>query len=98
MAPIRTVKKKKNLIFKLAVLVFTIAVAARLVSLQVEIAQKRRELTVLQNQVEEQTGQNRELQELLDSGLNEAYMEKLAREKLGYVSPNERVFVDITQE
>ena len=52
----------------------------------------------LQAKVEQQTNENKELQQLLDSGMDRAYIEKIAREKLGYVSPRERVFVDITQE
>ena len=98
MAKIKKKRKPKNIIFKIAVLVFAIAVVGRLVTLQVDIAQKKRELVALQDKVEQQTNENKELQQLLDSGMDRAYIEKIAREKLGYVSPRERVFVDITQE
>lgn len=95
---IRKRRKSHHLIFKLAVLVFVIAAVGKLVSLQVDIAQKKRELTTLETQKEQLSKENKDLQELLDSGMTDEYVEKIAREKLGYVSPHERVFVDVTQE
>lgn len=95
---LRKKKKSKNLIFKVALVVFAVAVSAELISLQVSIAHKKREIETMDQKVAQQTKENEELQALIDGGMDPAYAEKLAREKLGYVAPNERVFVDVNGE
>ena len=39
---------------------------------------------------------NTELQRTLDSGDEAAYMERIARDKLGYVLPGEHIYVDMS--
>ena len=38
------------------------------------------------------------MQQQLDEGVTDEYIEEVAREQLGYVSPFERVFVDVAGE
>lgn len=70
--------------------------AVTLVSTQVEIVTKRRELENINTQVATQTAQNTELQRMLDTDDEAKYYERVARDKLGYARPDEHVFVDMS--
>ena len=63
---------------------------------QVEIRTKRQQLQTVEQQLETQQAQNEELQRILESGSDQELIEQVARDKLGYAKPNERVFVDAT--
>lgn len=67
-----------------------------LISTQVEIVAKRQQLANVQALVDEQQAQNTELQRTMEAEDEEAYIERIAREKLGYVSPEEQVYVDMS--
>lgn len=69
---------------------------AGLVFNQVDIAAKQKELEDLQLQLEQQRQQNDELSRVLESGSDLEIIERVARDKLGYAKPNERVFIDVT--
>ena len=69
---------------------------AGLVLNQVDIAAKQKELEDLQLQLEQQRQQNDELSRVLESGSDLEIIERVARDKLGYAKPNERVFIDVT--
>ena len=69
---------------------------AGLVFNQVDIAAKQKELQDLENQLEQQRQQNDELERVLESGSDQDIIERVARDKLGYAKPNERVFIDVT--
>ncbi|MEG1872545.1 MAG: septum formation initiator family protein [Ruthenibacterium sp.] len=70
--------------------------AVMLVSTQVEIVARRQQLTNVTQEVDAQKAENLELQRTLDSDNEDAYIERVARDKLGYARPNERVFVDMS--
>ena len=61
-----------------------------------DIAAKQKELQDLENQLEQQRQQNDELERVLESGSDQEIIERVARDKLGYAKPNERVFIDVT--
>lgn len=67
-----------------------------LVYSQVTLASQRAALGNLNRQVTEQQTQNKELARVLEAGDEAAVMESIAREKLGYAAPDERVFVDMS--
>lgn len=94
----RKAKKKKFWLVRLAALIFISAICVQLINIQSQLSNKKQELANLQQQLSNQLEENDELQKTLDTGINDEYVEKVAREKLGYVSPFERVFIDITQE
>ncbi len=91
-------KKRVGLATKIFVAAFSIYAAFTLVSLQIQIGAKREEQQLLQSQVEEQSLRNAEIEALLTSEDNDEYVARLARDKLGYVSPGERVFVDVSSK
>ncbi len=73
-------------------LVFSIT----LIQMQVELENRKRELSALEEQTVEQQDKNDELKRLLSIGGSEKYIEEMARDKLGFVYPDERVFIDIS--
>ena len=62
----------------------------------VRISGKRQELQTLEDRFAAQQQQNDELSRVLESGSDLEIIERVARDKLGYAKPNERVFVDMT--
>lgn len=70
--------------------------AVTLVISQVDIMVKQQQLDALNESVVRQEQANTELQRLIASGDETAYIERIARDKLGYAAPGERVFIDIT--
>ena len=93
-------KKKKRVsgLAKTATAGFAVYAAFTLVSLQLQIAEKKEEQALLQAQIEEQELRNAEIKALLESENSDDYVARIAREKLGYISPGERVFVDISSK
>ncbi|WP_458863780.1 FtsB family cell division protein [Acidaminobacterium chupaoyuni] len=83
---------------KIFVAVFAVYATYTLVSLQLQISAKKEEQTKLTAQVEEQKLRNAELSSLLESKNSDEYVARIARDKLGYASPGERVFVDISSK
>ncbi len=67
-----------------------------LVYVQMDIVSKTQQLDNLAGQVEAQQAANQELQRTLDVEDEAAYMERVAREKLGYARPDERLYVDMS--
>lgn len=97
----RNTQPKKNprmLLLKVAVFVASAYLVVSFISGQLQISAKQRELDDLQVKVEQQTDTNKELMRMMDSDSDDAYIERIAREKLGYARSNERVFVDLTGE
>lgn len=65
-----------------------------IVSIQIDIYRERQVLLALQQKIEEQRIENEELARILANGGEAEYIERIAREKLGYAAPDEQVFVD----
>lgn len=86
----------KSLILRICVLAFTVYAAISLVEMQVEISARRQMLDELKKSVDIQKTANRELERQLDAGLTTEKIERIAREKLDYVYPNEKIYIDIS--
>ncbi len=89
-------KKRENLLPKLLLLAVVVYVVVSFVQLQVELNTKRLALAELQVNINDQLAQNAELQGMLDMGMDDEYIERMAREKLDYAYPDEQVYVDIS--
>lgn len=101
MAKLRSKGRQKKrsvagVLFKVAVVLASVYLVFTFVSGQIQANAKQAELDALQAKVELQAEQNQELQRMMDAGDQDAYIERMAREKLRYAKPGERVFVDIT--
>jgi cell division protein FtsB len=87
-------KKKSSLVLKLFVIVFAVYAFYRFADFRIDIAERQKELATLESQIEEQKQKNAELSHILNSETDDEYMEKIARDKLGYAFPNERIFIN----
>ena len=94
---VKTSKFKKSVLLRIAILAFIIYFIVVMINQQININKKRQELSSLNAQINAQQIANDELQHILDSSdeANQIYIEKKARENLGLVDPDERVFVNI---
>ncbi len=81
---------------RLCVFGFAGYLVVTLIQLQVEISQRQKELEEVKQQVEEQRIENKELERILMSDSDEKYIERIAREKLGFAYPDERVLIDVS--
>lgn len=95
----RLIKQKKkrhsSFLLKIAVLALMGSVVVALVNQQIQISQKRQELDDINQQIRVQDVENDQLRKILEdeSGQDSDYMERYARENLGYAKAGERVFI-----
>ena len=94
---VKNVKNRKHSVI-LAVLFCALVCyfVATLISLQVKVRAEEREVADLKNAYQQKIDDNAELEMIIDSGNEAAYIEKIAREQYGYVMPDERVYYDST--
>jgi len=93
-------RKKKTRLSALAVRLGLVCLMAylvvALVSAQVDLVAKRQQLDSVTQQVQQQQTKNDELQRTLGTDDENAYVERIARDKLGYALPDERIYVDMS--
>ena len=89
-----TSRKKTHAIIKLLFVAFAVYAAVTLVSLQMQIQKTGKEISSLSEDIRQQETQNEQMRDAVAQGANDEAVARIAREKLGYVSPGERVFVD----
>ena len=89
-------KRLSALAVRIGLVCVCIYLCVSLVFAQIDIVSKRQQLENLTQQVAAQEAANTELQRTLDSGDEAAYMERIARDKLGYVLPGEHIYVDMS--
>ena len=92
----RSGKKRKSIIFRLIVLAFCGIMIYNLFTLQQTLRESRQELSDLEQQIEQVTAGNEELTQLLATGTEQDFIERAARERLGYVYADEEVYTDIS--
>ena len=89
-------KKKKTystiLTVAFAALVCYFVIA--LIGLQSDIKEQKEQIADINAQADVQSADNRELNNLLNDSNLDSYVERIAREELGYVFPDERVYYD----
>ena len=87
---------RAGILLKTGVLLFAVYAIYTIISLQVQIRNKRIELSDLTDTVEQQELKNAEIEAIIENADDPEYIAKVARDKLGYVTPGEKVFVNIT--
>ncbi len=97
-----TEKKKRKvnprrLVSAVVAFVFVAYFVYTMIWQQVVISQKGREIDALEEKIAAAEQQTKRLEKELEDLNDPEYLEKIAREKLGLVRPNERVFVDANQ-
>lgn len=83
-----------NKVFRLAMVVFAVYAGVTIVQLQVDVRQRQRELSDVQQKCEQQRIQNKELELQLSRGDDADYIERTARERLNFVHPYEKVYIN----
>ena len=88
-------KRKKGKMIAIAFFVFVIYAAYSMISTNGRIAEKQEKIGNLEAGIHEQETENKQLDRLISKGGDKEYIEKYAREKLGYVGPNEVIYYDV---
>ena len=88
--------RKRNILLRILLPIFAVYAVVVLVDRQMMLTERRQERDELLVQYERQRIDNKELERQLAAGLDEEYVERFARDYLGYVSPDERMFIDIS--
>lgn len=88
----------RGLLLKLGLAAVAVYLVFSFINGQMKVAQKQQELTELSARLEVQAEENRELERLMEADEERTYIERMAREKLGYARPQERVFIDLAGE
>ena len=79
---------------RFAFLMIVIFLTYKIIDTQIEVYRERRIYEQINRQIEEQMLVRDDLERSLNNGTDADYIERLAREKLGYTSPDEKVYVD----
>ena len=90
--------KKKINIGSVLLLLAIIYLSINLISAQFELMTKKQELANVQAQKERLQLEVADTQSLLEEDRDEVYIERIARERLGYANPGEKVYIDIQSE
>lgn len=89
-------KRRKSVILRLLLLAFSVYILISLINYQVQLTNHRRDLAEKQSTLETKNLEVSELERLLESGTESQLIERAARERLGYVYPDEQVYVDLS--
>lgn len=89
-------KQTKSFILTLSLVLLVGYFVITIIGLQVEIQERKDVLEELQTEEQQILDNNKHLQAIIDDEDKGEYMEQIARDKLGFVMPNEKVFYDIT--
>ncbi len=89
-------KQTRSFILTLGIILlvgyFVITIVGNVLSYKERQGELEQKNSAYETQIEE----NERLQEILDSEDKGDYIEKIAREKLGFIMPGEKVFYDVT--
>lgn len=98
--PAKKTRKKRNIILGICFGLFIAYAVVTLISQQLQINQKKSELSALEDQILVWDVKNEQVEEIYNSDdeANDEYIKKIAREELGYAEPDERVFIIIAGE
>lgn len=89
-------RKKKSLLLRLLLVGVVVYVSVAFVQQQVELSRMRYELAGIENETRQVELANQELKSLLDMRQDAEYIERVARDRLDYVYPDEQVFLDVS--
>ena len=87
-------KNPKSRLLKIAVCLFVVYIEYSIVVQQLEIRDRKMMLEAVQQQCQQQSEENKEVERLLAMSDDKNYIERIARERLGYAYPDEKVYID----
>ena len=89
-------KNQTSLFAALFVLIALFVVGSQLMGMRAKLAAAQSERAVLAERVARQEQENRSLEAALERAEDPEYLQQLAREQLGMVSPGEKDFYDVS--
>ena len=89
-------KRRAGVLAVLAVLALLLAVGYQLASIRAKLADAEMERSALAERVARQEQENRSLEAALDRAEDPEYLQQLARDRLGMVSPGQKDFYDVS--
>ncbi len=89
-------KQKFSFILSIGLLLVAGYFVISLINVQMDIKDRKEKAAELEAQYQQQLAENERLQAVVDGGDEDEYIERVAREKLGYVMPDEKVYYNIT--
>ena len=94
----KTSKKTRSYSFILTLAIMAVIgyFVISLISLQMEKSEKAQQVAQAEASLVASQERNEELQNVISEGDDSAYIERIARDVLGYVLPGERVYYDIS--
>lgn len=87
-------KRRKSILLRLAVCVFIAYLGVTLVSQQIRISSEQSKILSIKNQITGQNAQNEQIKRLISTANDDKFTEDVARDKLDYALPGERIFVN----
>ena len=87
---------KKKAYVKFFVLIISVYCVWNIIFTQAEISKKSKELEDIKEKYMTQLNDNNEYQNIISLESNEEYIKRIAREKLDFISQDDRVFIDIS--
>ncbi|NLL62693.1 MAG: hypothetical protein GX241_00365 [Ruminococcaceae bacterium] len=92
----QTKKNSFSIILTIAIIGLMGYFVISLISLQIEIRDRQQQVDAANQIKQEKELENKELERFLAEGDESSYIERVARDVLGYVLPGERVYYDIS--
>lgn len=89
-------KKRRSIILRVALLAFSVYFLLSIAGLQRQLIESKKEYNQLKERKSEMTLKINELVNLLENGTESDFIEKAARERLGYVYSDEKVYIDLS--
>lgn len=96
MAKTEVKKRKRSFIVCFLVVALVAYFLIQLFTVRHEISIVKTQIADTQAKSEEQIAENEYLQNTIDNGNMDEYVERVARDSLGYIKPGERAYFDIS--
>lgn len=94
----RRKKKKRISLIGLGVIVFAAVCISRALIMQPRITKNKDTIKELQSKIEYENIRAEEVDALKEKVNTDEYIERVAREKLGLVKENEKIFIDVASQ
>ena len=89
-------KKRTSFLTMLVIAVLIVLVGVQLIHLRAQIETAQAEQTALQSKLDAAKQENDELSSALEKADDPEFLQELARDQLGYVTPGEKSFYDVS--
>ena len=96
MAKTETKKRKRSFIVCFLVFALCAYFLISLFTVRHEISTVKAQIADVQSEYEEQIAENEYLQNTIDNGNMDEYVESIAKDNLGYIMPGERAYFDVS--